>query len=104
MAGDKDSHLEQMIKEVGHAMREVSRAVDTQNLQWPQLIDNLNSQFVLHNQKTEDLCRAIEAATTQSKKFQDDVWQKMWALFEKVVIIFAALAGGATLARLILGV
>jgi len=99
----KPDQIEESIRDMSAAMREVRRAVDTQNLQWPQLIDSLNSQFVLHNSKTEDLAKTVVAFTVETAKFRTDVWTKMWSLFEKVVLIFAAMAGGSIVVRFMLG-
>lgn len=75
------------------------------SVQWPQLVDTLNSDFLLHNEKTENLekviknnlCEAINAQTEEAKKFRTEVWSRMWKLFERVMIVavtvVAAIAG-----------
>lgn len=96
--------LEHLAREMTQAMREVTRAVDTQNIQWPQMIDTLNSQFVLHNAKTDELGKYVQACTTENQVFRTEIWGKMWGLFEKVVFILAAMAGGAVVLKVIFGV
>lgn len=104
MASAKEDYLNESVRDVTIAMREVSRAVDAQNLQWPQLIDSLNSEFVLHNSKTEELAKSIDAHMIENATFRTEIWSKMWGLTEKVVIIFAVMAGGSIVARFMLGV
>lgn len=103
MAKDKLDLLADAVKDMAAAMRDVSRAVDTQNIQWPQLVDALNSQFVLHNTKAEELGKFVVACTEENRKFRSEIWSKMWSLFEKVVIILAIMAGGSLVFRFLLG-
>lgn len=79
------------------AMENISRYMEQQNIAWPQLIDTLNSDFQVHNTKTDALCKAIDASVTQSKEFQKDVWNKVWGILRWVltatVSVVVAIAG-----------
>lgn len=83
------------------AMEQIAGVMDRQEewmkIQWPQLVDTLNSDFLLHNQRTEQLCAAITESTQEMMTFRKDVWSKMWTLFERVLLVtvgvLAAIAG-----------
>lgn len=102
-------YLKDYITRSSIAMEHIAGIMERQekwiSVQWPQLVDTLNSDFLLHNEKTENLekviknnlCEAINAQTEEAKKFRTEVWSRMWKLFERVMIVavtvVAAIAG-----------
>lgn len=79
------------------AMENISRYMEQQSIAWPQLIDTLNSDFLVHNTKTDALCEAIDASVKEAEVFRKDVWNKMWSMTKWVVVtavgVLAAIAG-----------
>jgi len=90
-------YLREFVTRGSVAMEDISRYMERQNIAWPQLVDTLNSDFLLHNVRTEALCKSIDASVTQSQTFQKDVWNKTWKLVERILIVavtvISAIAG-----------
>jgi hypothetical protein len=97
------------------AMEQIAQIIERQDkwisVQWPQLVDTLNSDFLLHNQKTENLenviknnlCEAINAQTEEAKNFRTEVWSRMWKLFERVTVVAVAVIAAIAGWRIITG-
>lgn len=85
------------------AMEDISRYIEHQNIQWPQLIDTLNSDFLVHNAKTDALCQSIDKVVKQSESFQKDVWNKTWKLIERLLIVAVGVISAIAGFRIITG-
>lgn len=75
----------------------MGRQEEWMKTQWPQLVDTLNSDFLLHNQRVEQLCKVMDESNKQMLDFRKDVWDKMWNTFQKILMVaigvLAAIAG-----------
>lgn len=94
-------HLEEFVTRSSVAMEQIATVMGRQEewmkTQWPQLVDTLNSDFLLHNQRVEQLCEVIDESNKQMLEFRKDVWDKMWNTFQRILIVavgvLAAIAG-----------
>jgi len=114
-----DSNIPDYLKEYiirsSLAMEHIAGIMERQekwiSVQWPQLVDTLNSDFLLHNEKTENLekviknnlCETINAQTEEAKKFRTEVWSRMWKLFERVTVVAVAVIAAIAGWRIITG-
>jgi len=96
-------YLRDFVTRGAAAMEDISRYMEQQNIAWPQLIDTLNSDFLIHNAKTDALCKSIDGVVAQSQSFQKDVWNKTWKLVERVLIVAVTVISAIAGFRIITG-
>jgi hypothetical protein len=107
--------LRDYITRSSFAMEKIAQVMEEQHTDWNLISNTLNSSFLVHNTKTEELCKAIAANTEEAKLFRTDAYsysQKhqdaMWDLVKKLVLVMAstvvAIAAGVATLKLLLPV